>query len=232
MKNLKAKQERGYIVQKDICLFSHLDPSELLLMLLDEIPNKRTIAATILGIRKEKSCISNLIKALTLEVKLYPKIAISESIGKMGKDAVKYLIPHLGIIGTNQHTALPNKPFLKSNYPLSRDIIARTIGKIGCAAIPILMQELDINNRGQLSEGIDAIGYISYYYHNSIAKNYLLQLFKNQSNDIIIWKLIRSFQSFSGNDLILILNQIIKKSNIQPFIWEAKRSLKQIQKSK
>ena len=227
----KAKQSRGYVDQKTIRSYLGLSLSELTAFLKDPMAFKRTIAATILGVRKEVSSIPNLIEALSVESKLYSKIAISEALGKMGKEGVIQLIPFLGVIGKNQHVFLPHKPFLKNNYPLPRDIIARTITKIGREAVSLLMTQLDINNKKQLSEGIDAIGYISYYSHDTGAKNYLMELLKQQSDDVIIWKIIRSLQSFSGSDVISLLETIINTSTVSTFVWEARRSLRQIIKN-
>jgi hypothetical protein len=232
MNKFESKQKRGYAHKKDICDYLESSTSELLSILTDDLPIKRTISANILGMRKEKKCIQNLIQALLTETKLYPKIAISEALSEIGEPAVSYLIPFLGKIGNNQYFSLPSKPFVKNNYPLARDIISRTICNMRKYAIPILIKELDVSNKIQLSEGIDAIGYISYYEHDEIAKNYLLNLFSKNQNDIITWKLIRSFQAFSGDDIFFVLKKIIKESMIKPFVWEANRSLKQILRRK
>ena len=125
--------------------------------------------------------------------------------------------------------SLPNKSFEKSNYPLPRDIIARTICKAGDIAIPILLEKLDIGNITQLSEGIDAIGYVSYYQKNTAAKNYILKLIDQyKTNDLILWKLIRALQAFPCAEVIERLQMIAKQIKVKPLKWEAERSLLQI----
>lgn len=230
MNNLKHKQNRGFVSKNEICFYLDSSIEKLLTFLVSKDPIERTIGATILGIKKDNSTIQTLIHSLAIEKKLYPKIAISEALGNIGEMAVKHLIPFLGKIGKNQYLSPPEKIFLKNNYPLPRDIAARTICKVAYPAIPILMQEININDKCQLSEAIDAIGFISYYHNNHVAKNYLLDIFKRNKDPLIIWKLLCSFQAFVDEDIIDILKNIINNSKVATHILQARKSLDQIQR--
>ncbi|MBY9007175.1 MAG: hypothetical protein KGD63_10500, partial [Candidatus Lokiarchaeota archaeon] len=139
------------------------------------------------------------------------------------------LVILLGKIGKNQYKALPKKPFKKNNYPLPRDIIARTLTKIGVDALPFLMEILQNGSKTQISEAIDSIGYISYYSNDSSSLPCLWTcLEKYKDNKVIFWKIIRSFQSFQDDQVVIFLNYIKMNSKYQEIQWEAERSLKQI----
>ncbi|MBN2479295.1 MAG: hypothetical protein JXA94_03625 [Parachlamydiales bacterium] len=233
LSDMEQRSKRGFTQKNEIEKFQNLSAFEILNLLKSSDSQKRTIAAKLLLSKSDLSCINPLLNALSQEKSLYTKIAICEALANFKEKAVHFCIPYLGKIGSNQYKTLPQKPFLKNNYPLPRDIIARTIGKMGALSIPILIKKLDVDNIEQLSEGIDAIGYISYYEKDFFAKNYILNLFeKYKSNLLISWKLIRAMQSFFDVKVIELLNEIYKNSNIDQHIWEAKRSLKQIQRLK
>lgn len=225
-------QNRGLVTDDEVNQYLQLSNEHLLDLLLSEQAIKRTLAAKVIAQRKDSCFIDDLIHALAKESKLYSKIAIAETLGQLGIPAVQALIPYLGQIGNNQHRYLPNQPFLKNNYPLPRDIVARIIAKTGCASIPILIEQLDRGNISQLSEGIDAIGYISYYGANSLAKSYLLGLaYQYKSHSLILWKLIRALQAFPKKNVIDYLQHLINETTIEQHRWEACRSLKRIHKT-
>lgn len=230
MKSSKsALAQRGFVTEKEITDSSHLNSNQLIKMLRSKISRERTIASTLLGQKSDKIAIIPLCEAIKIEKKLYSKIAISEALGSFGKDAVEKLTPLLGKIGNNQYKKLPAKPFNKKNYPLPRDIVARTITKIGVDALPNLIEILQKGSEEQIAEAIDAIGYISYYSNdNSSLSSFWNCLENNKSNKIIIWKIIRSFQAFPNKKVINFLNDIKLSSESQQIRWEAERSLIQI----
>lgn len=222
-------RNRGFITDKEIIKYSHLSYDDIIAYIQSNVPIERTIAAKLISKNKNILFISPLINALLVEKKLYSKIAISEALGNLGDVSIIECIPYLGKIGNNQYKTLPNKPFEKSNYPLPRDIMARTICKAGNTAIPILLENLDTKNIKQLSEGIDALGYISYYQKNTLAKEYILNLTNQyKENDLILWKLVRALQAFHSNDVIKHLRLIMEQTDVQQLKWETKRSLLQI----
>ncbi|NQY53931.1 MAG: hypothetical protein HRT42_10220 [Campylobacteraceae bacterium] len=74
---------------------------EIIDLLQSKTPTDRTIGARLLSKRKEK--INLLIKALTIEKKLYSKLEICNSLVNCGEISIKPLIETLGKIGINQH---------------------------------------------------------------------------------------------------------------------------------
>ncbi len=232
--NYQVMESRGFVADDDVINYEYLLDDEIIAFLNSNLATHRTIAAKLIVKKSEASdFIDQLINTLLIEKKLYPRIAISEALGDLGRLSAEKCTPFLGVIGNNQHVLLPTQPFKKSNYPLPRDIVARTICKIGNAAIPVLLEKLDINNIKQLSEGIDAIGYISYYQKNTYAKDYIFKLTKlYKRNHLILWKLIRALQAFSSEEVVEYLQSILKTTTIQPLKWESKRSLQQIYRHK
>ncbi len=191
---------------------------------------ERTIAARLLENYKDEETITFLIESLIIEKKLYTKIAITESISLSGEKASPPLIKYLGRIGSNQHKVLPDKPFNKNNYPLPRDIIARTICKIGVPALNQLKKCLHNGEYGQIIEAIDAIGFISYYNNNDECFSDIMELFiKYKNDDLMIWKLLRALQAFPNAKSIELLREY-SNSKVKQLQWESKRSLKQIQR--
>jgi len=130
-KNQTAKEKRGFTTEVNNDLFINKSDIELIPLLKSNDPRERTSSATILGQRKSEKAIFALCEQLKNEKALYSKIAISETLGKIGKPTIKRLVKYLGKIGNNQHKTLPGKIFNKWSYSLPRDIIARTICKIG-----------------------------------------------------------------------------------------------------
>jgi hypothetical protein len=225
--NMNDLCKRGWVSDASVSKNINISDALLLEYLNSGEATKRTIAAHVIKSRGDVSFVEPFIAALCKEKKLYSKIALSEALGSLGPASVIACIPYLGKIGKNQHVTLPVKPFLKNNYPLPRDIIARTICKAGELALPILIENIDLDDLQQLSEGIDAIGYISYYKNNDTSLDYILMLLDyHRSKDLIVWKTLRALQAFPNKQVTSILETVITTTNILQHQWEAQRSLK------
>ncbi len=225
-------KKRGFVSGKEISSIETLSENEIIELLKSKESTKRTAAANILGNRKLDSAIIPLVEALKKEKALYTKIAISEALGKIGKPAANELILLFGKIGNNQHKTLPEKPFEKWNYPLPRDIAARTIIKIGEAALDPILESILNMEKEALSEAIDAIGFISFNGENKSAFRPLINLLNiYKTDDLIVWKIIRSLQSFPLAKTETILNQYLNNHKQPAIRCEAARSLGQICKS-
>lgn len=193
-------------------------------------PQERTISATILVNRKDKKGINPLCDYLKKEKALYSRIAMSEALGKMGKDAVPPLIRLLGQIGNNQELKLPAKYFNKKSFPLARDMAARTIIKIGKPATPYLIKAIEEQNDHILQQAVDALGGIAAKTGDKSALPTLLNcLEKHSDNEITFWKVIMSLSGFKHSSEALPLLQNILESNYNAaIIWESARTLGQI----
>ncbi|MBT3261060.1 HEAT repeat domain-containing protein [bacterium] len=226
-KNQTAKEKRGFTTDAENKLFENKSEIELISLLKSDNAKDRTSSAIILGQKKSKKAIPALCNQLKNEKSLYAKIAISEALGKIGKPAIHELIPLLGEIGNNQHKILPKKKFDKRNYPLPRDIIARTICKIGEGVLLDLNNILINGTKKQISEVIDAIGHISFYSGNKTSSKILKKTLKKyQDDDVISWKIIRALSAFPDKETETILLNILKTNKKPALKWETTRSLK------
>ncbi len=203
------------------------------MLLNDREAQKRSVAARILGERKFRESITFLILRLSKEKSLYTKIETSEALVKFGTHAISELIGYIGKVGKNQHKKLPEDIFIKKNYPLPRDIIIRTIIKMGNSTFYYLKPFLISKSPSFLSEVVDAIGYITFYTKDYSLLNDLLILFDfSEGLEVLRWKIIRAFQSFPNEKVVNRLEVIFRKSSIPAHRWEAVRSLAQINNKK
>ena len=171
-----------------------------------------------------------LVSQLVVEKKLYTKIALSESVSEFGQAASSCLVRYLGKVGDNQYKALPDEPFNKWSYPLPRDIICRTICKIGVPALPSLQKCLHTGSYEQILEALDAIGYISFYTGDATCQTDILNVLELYKNDALMtWKVLRALQAFDTVETMQVLKHYAN-SNIKQHRWEATRSMEQIQK--
>jgi HEAT repeat protein len=229
-KKKQNREKRGQILSEDIEAYTEFDAEHLIEMLNADNPQERTIAATILGNRRDKKGIVPLCDSLKKENALYSRIAISEALGKMGETAVPPLIKLLGKIGNNQETELPAKYFNKKSFPLARDIAARTIIKIGKPATPYLIKVVEKQDDYTLQQTIDALGGIAAKTGDRNALPVLLNGLKTYSNnEITLWKLIRSLSGFKhSTEALPPLLNILGSDHDAAIIWETARTLGQI----
>jgi hypothetical protein len=205
---MKSKQEqlisRGYLVKGVESEYLDKSFDEKIELLQSKIPIDRTLGARLLANSKNGKTIGYLINALTVEKKLYPKIEISDSLVSCGQHSIKPLIEILGKVGTNQHKRVPVKEFKKDSYPLPRDIASRTLVRFGHDALNGLKKVLLGNNEKQLSEAIDAVGFICFYdLKHGIYKKLQSCFSKNSQNNLIRWKIIRAMSGFPESELFL-----------------------------
>jgi hypothetical protein len=235
-KKKSEREKRGQISVKDLEPYLNCSTHDLIDMLAHKKARIRTIAATILGNNKNEKAIDALCKALKNEKSLYSRIAMSESLGKMGEAAVVPLTRLLGQIGNNQEKTLPKKYFNKKSYPLVRDMAARTLVKIGKPALPNLIQFIDEGNDIYIKQqAIDALGGITARTIDFSGLNIIIKWADyyiydyNPQDKLTLWKLTRALSAFKNSkkaskQIIKILNHC----NNPPIIWESVRSLGQV----
>jgi hypothetical protein len=226
-------RRRGYIEDLDINSFSHLSVEQIYDMIHSKKAHERTIAVRLLGKSDEfaQSAGSEvLLNTLMFEKSLYTKIEICSVLEKQGVETANKMFAFLGKIGNNQHRCLPKEVSQKSSYPLPRDIIARTLGKMNIEVLPAMIEALDCQKLPVVRELIDAIGFICFY-NNTVDEdlllNKLLMCFDNyHDDDIIRWKIVMAFSAFQNEKIVIWLENISKKDDKALIRNEAKRSLK------
>ena len=221
-------EKRGFLKKGVEIAFENLPVADKLALLKSNVPKERSLGARLLT--GEKGFVADkLIDALKIETKLYPKIEICKALEYHKNDSVALLIKELGKIGTNQHRKVPGKEFGKDNFPLPRDIAARTLAYIGKSALPALLSVLENDDINQLSEAIDAIGFICFYDCQPQTFKALRKCYtKNKQNDLICWKIVRALSGFSQSLSFLLAEKAgCKNETIRK---EINRSIRLIEK--
>ncbi len=204
---------------------------ELKALLTSPIAVQRTIAARLINAGKQVDMIDALCQVLLVEKKLYTKIEICESLSSFGIDALPYLIPMLGCIGNNQYKAIHPEKFKKKSFPLPRDIVARTIIRIGPPAVPFLLKAIRNNNFKQTCESIDALGYICFYNAVPGCYNELISCYQTwKDNDLMVWKIVRAMRAFNQSESFL--KKLYATTQNHGIIMEVSGSLEIIQNRK
>lgn len=199
----KSKQEdlyrRGLPSEKDKEVLAGVAKSRLLNLLHSGCAVERSVAASFLSAMEEDT-VQALLEQLSVEKCLYTRIAIAQSLEKGTWLAAGKMTAYLGKIGVNQHKALPERVSKKKSFPLPRDLIARSLGKMNPSVFPVLLEVLKTEDFVKISEVLDAIGYMVFY-HQELATpqnaEQVLRLQKCcQKNDVVLWKMTRCLAAF------------------------------------
>jgi len=221
-----ALKKRGMTTKEEIEDSAELSFEQLLKLLQDRESSKRSAAAINLALYVDKAA-DELLEQLAKEKCLYTRIAICETLEKGNIDTARKMTKYLGRIGNNQHKSLPEKVSAKKSFPLPRDLIARSIGKMDISTFPAIVEVLSGGDLIQILEALDAFGYMIFY--NPIladGKNckFLIELGKCYENEpILLWKVILCMSAFSQNESIDFLQHFVNDQSILGM--EAKRSL-------
>lgn len=218
MDNYLQRKQRGWIEEND--LFNHKTNSRetLISMLHSQDACDRTIAAKLLPLDCETKDI--LLHSLMTETALYTRLAMTEKLEGGDSTTALKMIGFLGKIGKNQHR-VPIAPSKKKSFPLPRDLMARSLGRMNPELFPVLLASAEELPPLKLSELIDAIGYMAFYHPAlATAQNYqrLLRIKNSYGHDPLIqWKCLICFSAFpQSKDLLAQEDQ---------FSMEAQRSL-------
>lgn len=230
---MDRKQERlisrGFIKEGAEFDFRYLSYSDIVILLKSNIATERTLGARLLRVFNNETTVNILIEALKIEHKLYSKIEICNTLSSFGEISVKYIVDCLGEIGNNQHVNIDDTEFKKDNYPLPRDIASRTLIRIGEKALPELLKSTIKVSCKQLSELIDAIGYICFYNYSKEVYPVLIELFaKFEGNNLIKWKIYRAMSGIPES--LLFLEKQYKIEEKMALKIEIERSVRIINK--
>ncbi|MFA9380124.1 MAG: hypothetical protein ACERKO_03585 [Acetanaerobacterium sp.] len=225
----KDLEKRGFASAEDIAALKDYQPSELITLLCSDHAVIRTAAAYNLFSTNE-SAANQLLERLSVEKCLYTKMAICETLAKGDIDTARKMTHYLGKIGNNQHKTLPEKISAKKSYPLPRDIIARSLGKMDTMILPALLEVLKSDEAAQISEALDAIGLMTFYHPELASKRYAQAVYdvlhEFESSTLIVWKSIICLSAFPLPQSMSILNSFASQNNLLGA--EANRSLRLI----
>lgn len=230
--NAETLRKRGYLTEEDWRRLRENPAETLRRMLSSKEAAERSAAVRTLtehGEAKDPALADVLLKMLCREKCLYTRLELCHALEQGGRKTAERMIQYLGRIGNNQYSDLPERPSSKKSYPLPRDIIARTLGKMGHEVLPALLDVLRGWDESKISEAIDAAGYFLFYHpqyadHES-CRIILDTMDRFSSNNMIVWKCVTCLSAFhtgeSAEKLMLLKNQPPSKT----IRLEAERSL-------
>ena len=202
MNNLKSSVEqlveRGFLFENERHQIPGISADDACALIKNPVAAKRTLGACCLASLQCKQGIAHLLTQLQAEKKLYCKLALCDALVAYQDAAIPGLVHLLGKIGANQYKTIPLKPFGKKGYPLPRDIAARTLIRMGVKPLPYLKKVLRNGESYQISEALDALGYICFYHEEEKYFDSVLQCFRQHSSNLLIqWKAIRAMSAFN-----------------------------------
>lgn len=228
---------RGLAQNHDIDKFIELSYEELMDNINSQLPTERTSAIRILYNKfgcNDKKFIVTILDRLCIEKSLYTKLEICSVLEAGNISTAKEIIKYLGKIGNNQHKSLPDKISKKVSYPLPRDIIARSLGKMNKSILPVLIDVLDSKEKYKIYEVLDAIGFLVFYNKDLVDFILFEKILKTakmySDDDLMMWKGVICFSAFSIEESVAVLTDISRINPNKLIRDEASRSLKLIMK--
>ncbi len=233
----EALRKRGMAGEEDIKLLERLSTEDIFMKINSTVPAERSAAVIILRSRcnmEDKEYIFLLLERLKKEKSLYTKIEICNTLEKGNKTVALMMCNYLGSIGSNQHLTIANTVSRKKSFPLQRDIIARSLGRMDKEVFSVLLKQLKILDRTKISELLDAIGYMAFYnpdLANPENFGHILDTYEKYREDmLIVWKIALCCSGFPMKESIELLSHIQCEYSHPTIKAEAERSLKLIKK--
>lgn len=228
MKSSKIElRKRGYIDDLDISIYDKLSVDELKKLLNSDEAFERTVAVRLLNVKS--SAVKILLDRLVIEKSLYTKNEILKVLEQGNENTAKIMVNYLGIIGHNQHKKVPKEVSKKKSYPLPRDVVARALGHMDSKNINVMLPVLNNGDVVQISEILDAIGFMIFYDDNlSTIYNFTIikdTIEKYKDNDLILWKGTEVLSAFKLSDSINYLNYLKTITKNKTILKEIDRSL-------
>ena len=226
MKSTRSQlKNRGMASPEEIAACASLPWEQLVEELRSPDPCRRTAARCMDP--KSKAAAVLLLEQLAQEKCLYTRLAICETLEKGTEETAEKMLPWLGRIGNNQYKALPDKVSAKKSFPLPRDLIARSLARMDMAVFPLLLQLFKTGSEQQISEALDAAGFMAFY-HPALAvgenAERILHLRHSHSgSEIIVWKVLLCLSAFPVPEAVRVLEGYAVRDDI--FGKEAQRSL-------
>lgn len=227
MKSTRSQlKNRGMASPEEIAACASLPWEQLVEELRSPDPCRRTAAARCMD-PKSKAAAVLLLEQLAQEKCLYTRLAICETLEKGTEETAEKMLPWLGRIGNNQYKALPDKVSAKKSFPLPRDLIARSLARMDMAVFPLLLQLFKTGSEQQISEALDAAGFMAFY-HPALAvgenaERILHLLHSHSGSEIIVWKVLLCLSAFPVPEAVRVLERYAVRDDI--FGKEAQRSL-------
>ncbi len=226
-------QKRGYVEDTDLTKYNNYEVEQLYKLLNSKIAIERTTAIRLISNNNDSDDLhfnSLLLEMLLKEKALYTRLEICNALEKGNQDTCKMMINYVGKIGNNQHKQVPSKVSKKKSYPLPRDIIARTLGKMNLNNLNVLLSVLNDNDFSKISEVLDSIGYMIFYNQELNTLDNFKSIKKTTEkyfeNELILWKCVECLSAFKLVENEKYLNSLKSRIKNNTILLEIDRSLK------
>jgi hypothetical protein len=137
---------------------------------------------------------------------------------------------YLGKIGNNQHRTPPERVSMKVSYPLPRDIIARSLGRMTIRILPALVEVLEQQELSACYEALDAIGFLVFYHRDQVQDRGLEQIInlakQYPEDNLLIFKTAMCLSAYTSVKSKEMLEHIKSISQHKTVCQEAERSLR------
>lgn len=198
--DMDALRKRGFATEADVARLKDKKIEELFTLLWSDQPVISTSAARKIGDLWREAYAPELLARLADNSGLYTKIAICNALAKGGIATAEKMTEYLGEFGNNQYQCPPKRVSLKKSYPLPRDIIARTLGKMAPEVFPAIQKVLVSEDEAKISEALDAAGYLVFY-HQKLANfgnagSIFFVVEEYGENQLILWKALQCLSAF------------------------------------
>ena len=221
-------RKRGMADEQDLQRMRGLQTKQLLQYLQTGTAVERSAAATLLPV--EDLVAEPLLEQLRIEKQLYVRIAICEKLEQGNVNWARKMLLYIDKIGKNQLKEVPERPSAKKTYPLARDMVARSLGRMSTKVLPIMLEALENEDSGFLSELLDAIGHMVFYHQElaTMENTHILCQFRRkwERNELLAWKTIVCLSAFSQPEAVEVLETLVQEPGI--ISAEAERSLRMI----
>lgn len=226
---------RGYVEEGTLFPYENIEYDDLLKLLKAKEPFVRTTAIRYIGqiglVDKELAIV--LLKILQKEKALYTRIEICTVLQKGTIEAVREMISYVGKIGNNQYQEMPDKVSKKISFPLPRDSMARTLGRMPIDKIDLLFSVLEKGERNQITEVLDAIGLMTYN-HPAVATTENFRkiqhcIMKHKKDSLLVWKGMLCLSAFPLEENDQYLQSCLLLYKEKPIMEQIKRSVRLIQ---
>lgn len=156
---------------------------------------------------------------------VYPRLAASNALGKLGKIAIATLTLKLGKIVETQDRQPPTEAFWAKRYYV-HDPAARTLVRIGKTAVDALLQVIKTEkDEFVVQQALDALGRIS----DQAALELLIAEFSRRTNTLTQWKIVRAIGEIRDMQGAELLRAVLNDIKLPVFIrWEAADGLGKI----
>lgn len=194
-----ALRLRGFASKEDKKALEQCSVGALLEALENPVGVIRTAAASCLS-TEDPAVVEALLQQLSREVCLYTRLAICDTLRQGDVATARQMVDWLGKIGDKLYDVPPAKVSAKKSFPLPRDLIARTLGKMEPGILPVLLECLHDGDIKKVSEALDALGYLVFYQRQlASTENVMpvLQVLENHpKHPLLTWKVLLCLAAF------------------------------------